>query len=126
MNTVSLFVYAADVIGRISVLLILGGLFLITISAIWMIATGLHNDSLFNRESKKPYPVKKVSWLSALAFLMFLLSVLIPSERAMYMIAASQAGEMAIKTPEAQEMFNDLKDVISKKLKQSLGEGGPK
>lgn len=126
MNTVSVFVYAADVIGRVGVLLILSGLFLLAISAIWIIATAIHNDSVYDKSQKIQYPNKRVFMFTGSAFLMFFISVLIPSERAMYMIAASEAGEMIVKSPDAQEIFDDLKQVIRGKLKQSLAPDDPK
>lgn len=48
------------------------------------------------------------------------LSLLTPSSKTIYMIAASEAGETIVTSPEAREIFDDLKEVIKLKLKQEL------
>jgi hypothetical protein len=48
------------------------------------------------------------------------IATLIPSDRTMYMIAASEAGETIVTSPEAREVFNDLKTIIKSKLKEQL------
>lgn len=125
MNSVSIFVYVADVIGRISVLLIFAGLLTLAITAVLFIITGLHNDSIYDKREKKPYPKKQGFAALLLAFFIFFLAALMPSQTAMYMIAASEAGELIVKSPEAQEVFNDLKAVIRKNLKRAAGADTP-
>lgn len=52
---------------------------------------------------------------------MMLAGGLIPSSRTIYMIAASQAGEQIVTSPDAVEMMGDLKAIIKKRLKDDLG-----
>ena len=53
---------------------------------------------------------------------MMFLSTLVPSERTMYMIAASEIGETIVTSPEAEEVFGELKDTILFKLNELQGE----
>lgn len=47
---------------------------------------------------------------------------LIPSQDTFYLMAASEAGEMVVKTPEAQEVLSDLKEIINIQLKNLKGQ----
>jgi len=47
-------------------------------------------------------------------------AIITPSAQTIYLIAASQAGEMVIKDPEMQGIFNDLKAIIKQKIKDQL------
>ena len=42
----------------------------------------------------------------------FLLALTIPDRQTMYMIAASELGEEVIDSPEAKQLYQDLRDVI--------------
>ena len=46
--------------------------------------------------------------------------MLTPSSSTIYMIAASEAGETVVSSPEAKEMLGDLKEIIRRKLKAEL------
>ena len=48
------------------------------------------------------------------------ISVLTPSSSTIYMVAASEAGETVVSSPEAKEMLGDLKEIIRRKLKAEL------
>lgn len=43
-----------------------------------------------------------------------------PSSKTIYMIAASEAGETVVTSPEAKEMLDDLKSLIKRKLKEEI------
>ena len=45
-----------------------------------------------------------------------------PSSSTIYMIAASEAGETVVTSPEAKEMLGDLKEIIRRKLKEELND----
>ena len=49
-------------------------------------------------------------------------SILIPSSSTIYMIAASEAGETVVTSPDGKEMLGDLKEIIRRKLKEQLKE----
>lgn len=46
---------------------------------------------------------------------------LIPSQDTFYLMAASEAGEMVVKTPEAQEIMSDLKQILDAQLEKLKG-----
>lgn len=62
-----------------------------------------------------------VAWAFVTCFLI-VASLAFPSQRTIYMIAASEAGETVVTSPDAKEMLGDLKAIIRKKLKEELGE----
>jgi len=120
MNTLSWLIYAADVLGSVKGLLvavaIIGG-------------GGLSGVMLFMAiDASAPYSdAEPGSWKKPLRFvwipvLVGLVAALIPSQRTIYMIAASEAGEAVVTSPDAIEMMGDLKAIIKKRLKEELGE----
>lgn len=44
-------------------------------------------------------------------------AVFTPSKDTIYLIAGSEIGETVVKTPEAQQMFSDIREVIQQQLK---------
>lgn len=117
MNSLSWMIYAAEVAGRLAEVAVgmtimagigYGGA---------LIATGMAvNDG-------DMAPETAASWrrLPAVLFFIFLpISVFAPSANAIYMIAASEAGETIVTSPEAREVFNDLKTIIKSKLKEQI------
>lgn len=47
---------------------------------------------------------------------------LIPSQDTFYLMAASEAGEMVVRTPEAQEIMSDLKQILKVQLEKLKGQ----
>jgi len=45
------------------------------------------------------------------------MSVLLPDKDTIYLIAGSEIGEQVVKTPEAQQMLTDIREVIQQQLK---------
>ena len=56
-------------------------------------------------------------WLYFTIILMFSFVALTPSKQTFYLIAASEATEIVVKTPEVQDIFTDLQQVIKSNLK---------
>ncbi|QIG73013.1 hypothetical protein EVB99_022 [Rhizobium phage RHph_N3_19] len=55
---------------------------------------------------------------SAIPFFLFLaIAVLVPSKDTVYLIAGYEIGETVVKTPEAQQMFSDIREIIQQQLK---------
>lgn len=81
-------------------------------------------DSRETRENKKR--IREEPWIphkKFVAFWIFLVFFLaaVPDKETVYMIAASEAGEYVVNTPEAQEVLIDLKEILEiqlEKLKQ--------
>jgi hypothetical protein len=124
MNTISIFLYLADVIGKISFIFVMMGLVLIACSVVWFISTAIYNENQnysWSKGEKKPYPVKQSTKLVALAFLLFTIAGLIPSKDTMYLIAGSEIGETVVSSPEAKEILKDIRDVIGHQLNELKG-----
>lgn len=81
-------------------------------------ATAVHDDA--NRISPNRGPrMFRFLWVPALAALA---ACAIPSSSTVYMIAASEAGEAVMQTPDAQEMMGDVKTLIKKRLREEIAE----
>lgn len=118
MNTLSWMIYLAEVAGNAQGFLIAATLstaLALTVATVVFAAAGSVGDA---EESAWKKPVRLL-WIPTVCGL---LSVFVPSTKTLYMIAASETGEVIASTPEAKEMLGDLKDVIRKKLKEELVE----
>ena len=102
LNTLSIFLYLADVVANLQAVLIFGSLImfmgLITISIINNSLTGLR-------------------YLTTL-FVALIVATLIPSKNTIYMIAASEVGQTIVESEEGLDLYSDLK----KLLKQQISE----
>lgn len=120
MNTLSWLIYAADVLGSVKGLLIAVAIVGMIVLSVAMLAAAIG--------ASEPYPaVPAGTWKKPLRFMWVpivagLIAALIPSTRTLYMIAASEAGEAVVTSPDAIEMMGDLKAIIKQKLKAELGE----
>ncbi|WP_146097127.1 hypothetical protein [Brucella oryzae] len=47
-------------------------------------------------------------------------AVLIPAKETIYLIAASEAGEVVVKSDEAKEIMSGLRDIIKDQIAQNL------
>lgn len=59
--------------------------------------------------------IKKIA---ALTLILGFVAIVIPSQRTIYMIAASEMGERVVSQPETKEMLGDLREVIAKQIKK--------
>lgn len=113
MNALSFLIYLSSVIPNVGIMLFLAGILglpvLVFIGGVWSAETG--NNQFPNL---KP-------WLITCAVSLFL-SVLIPDQKTIYMIAASEMGEAVVTTETGQEVFNELKDTVMYQLQQLQGE----
>lgn len=120
MNELSWFLYLADVIPSLGTAAQITFFFLAFVAAIAVfIFTMCHLDTKLykNDPSRKDKYISLhfPGWCLAAFFIFFfcwLSSFLVPSKETIYMIAASEAGEMIVNTPEAKEMLGDLKQII--------------
>ncbi len=110
MNTLSWFLYLIDVIGNLSTLLgfvLMAGLICVIFATI--MGSVVSDGEIWTTEEWLPYR----KWYKRLWIVLIvcsIISVLIPERRTFYMIAASEAGEVVVKSPEAQEMMNLIRD----------------
>ena len=118
MNSLSWMIYAAEVLtnaGVVALILAVVSIFL------WVMAAGVTGGMGYvdDYESSRVQFrwVMRRFWIP-LTFL--IVSILLPSQKTIYMIAASEAGETIITNPDAKEVFNDLTAIIKSKLKEQL------
>jgi len=130
MNNLSWFLYLADVVYQQLALLItvaicvpVGYLLIRIFSKLWADDLWPWDEKEVNdrkrEERKKPFITTFKPFIFAAVVL--LLVNLVPSKDTFYLIAASEAGEMVVNTPEANEIMSDLKEILSiqlDKLKQ--------
>jgi MFS family permease len=106
MNSLSWFLYLAEVIPNI------GGLF-VAIAALLAIAPPIWG--LFTPEIGRPPPIA----LFAVAIVVStIIAIIIPSKQTIYLIAGSEAGEYVITSPEGQEIINDIKSIIKSQIEE--------
>lgn len=127
MNTLSTLLYLSEVVYSLASVSITGlilfwlGYFIYTSSQkIW--ADGIYySDDPELVKKKKEIQLKSVMppkkyflWTAVVVFLL----VLIPSRETFYMIVASEAGETIVKTPEAQELMKDVREVLDAQIEK--------
>lgn len=124
MNTLSWLLYGADVLNNLGTFFTVIGI----VSLIIAIPTTLCGyiivwDIKKDRSSNEIWfePRKYVRIVAILALVvgiaLNLISIIIPSKQTMYMIAASEMGEVVIKSDEGAEIYNELKAIVMNNLK---------
>lgn len=120
MNSLSWMIYFADVMSGIRGLALtvaIGGSMLIAVLV--FICFCMESD-----RAMKVGSWRKPLLLTPLVVFGAITAALLPSSSAIYMIAASEAGETVVASPEAKEMLGDLQEIIRRKLKDELKELG--
>lgn len=118
MNSLSWFLYLADVIGNIQGLLIFFAVISGLSTLVWFFAKAYSvtdNDESAGRFANFTWYIPWVFVSTA-----FLASV-IPSKDTIYLIAGSEAGEAVVTSTEGQEILNDIKEVIRYQLGELKG-----
>lgn len=109
MNSLSWLIYLGGVVDSLQV--VIGTVFFVGVIACFIGAIVCGVDG------NRPGLVKVAKAFGALVAFGVVVSF-VPSKSTVYMIAASQAGEKAVTTPEAKEMLGDLREVIAKQIKK--------
>lgn len=131
MNNLSIFLYLADVIYSLLLLA-----YVVSLSTIFFLALILlvkvvgASDNSGNYE-KEFYPDKyqaaldfqKNGWKQFVKYIAYVFCFigflqLIPSKETLYMIAASEAGEMVVTSDEGKEVISDLKEILKTQLQK--------
>lgn len=123
MNTLSWLIYAAEVSDRASTVCGLLAVVFFFVGGVAMIVAFVAAYS--DDSGRGPYMSKLVPWTVLPLFLLIEVtfmaaSVALPSKATIYLIAASEAGETVVTSPDAIEMMGDLKAIIKKRLKDEL------
>lgn len=120
MNTLSWILYGADVAGSLGVFFGSIGavcLFLfIPASVIAYLIVWNVGDNVEYGASQQ-YLRKIAKMLGVIGLVSVLISTLIPRRETIYMIAASEVGEVVVDSPEAREILTELKKTIMSNLK---------
>ena len=125
MNNLSLVIYFAEVIGGLGgfvALLIFLGAFASVIAGVgFFVSYDEDYEKKLNQNTKK---VLKVSIPTTL--LLALILIFLPSKNTIMMIAASEYGEMALKSNDVQEIVNPAKKILKNWIEQQLAESEKK
>lgn len=122
MNTLSWLIYLAEVVGNLgknleivfTVTLVVS--VLLAVAALICMGASIEVDDDDLRKVAKRIG-KWAIGLTVTTFFFITLSSLIPSSKTVYAIAASEMGEVVVKSEEAQEVFKALKDRVMDELK---------
>lgn len=117
MNTVTVFIILAYIIPNIgtaaTVVSMLGLMALLAI--VLMAGISFGDKDLTRRFGEEPaYPVllKQLKWLVPMLTISWAFALVIPDKETFYLIAASELGEEVVKSPEAQELYEEVKKVL--------------
>lgn len=136
MNSISWFLYLAEVVGNISVLLSFSmftfGIALVVLSIIYWANVVIYREGSWLRpdpydivKAKEKYKVLlKPIYIVSIIFCISCSTIFIPSQNTIYMIAASQTSEVIIKTPEAQQLMDKITKTLNIKLDEILKTSG--
>lgn len=128
MNSLSWMIYAASTLANVNFViggtLVVGG---IGGAILWIIGKmPWHQWSWDSVETMKSTDAARASFQKwgrrgvLAAAVAIPVGIVIPSDKTIYLIAASEAGETIVTSPEAKEVFEDLKTIIKSKLKEQL------
>ena len=124
MNSLSWFLYGADVVQNLGTMLFVLGVFLMPV---WFICTvvgflvpwDFHMHPRSEEEGRKSKAA--FAWIAPRAFalcaIMLTVSMFVPEKRTMYMMAASEMGEMVVQSEEAKEIIQELKLTVIDQLR---------
>ena len=82
------------------------------------------DQQLENEIKIKKILVKSVKWTIPFAIIFALISVLLPTERTVYLMTAAYATQTIAQNDRVQKIGSDVLEVVEKKLSEMKGEGG--
>ena len=129
----ALLVYFASVVGSISTFLWLFSFVLLVISMVFVIILltgdlgikkryGETEEELNNQLKIKSTLTKSVKWTIPFAVIFALISVLLPTERTVYLMTAAYATQTIAQNDRVQKIGSDVLEVVEKKLSEMKGE----
>ena len=129
----ALLVYFASVVGGVSTLLGFSSLALFCISTAFIIALligklgvkeyGHETEEELNNQLKiKSILTKSIKLTIPIAIIFALVSVLLPTERTVYLMTASYATQTIAQNDRVQKIGSDVLEVVEKKLSEMKGE----
>ena len=129
----ALLVYFASVVGAFSSLLWAFSFILLIISIVFVIILlagnlgvnedGYETENKLNHQLKiKSVLTKSVKWTIPLTIIFALFSVLLPTERTVYLMTAAYATQTIAQNDRVQKIGSDVLEVVEKKLGEMKGE----
>ena len=129
----ALLVYFASVVGTFSGLLGLLSFLLFSVSIAFVITLligdlgikkryGETEEELNNQLKIKSILIKSIKWTIPLTIIFALLSVLLPTERTVYLMTAAYATQTIAQNDRVQKIGSDVLEVVEKKLSEMKGE----
>ena len=130
----ALLVWFASVVGTFSGLLCLLSFLLFSVSMVFAITLltgdlgiktryGETEEELNNQLKIKSTLTKSVKWTIPFAVIFALLSVLLPTERTVYLMTAAYATQTIAQNDRVQKIGSDVLEVVENKLSEMKGEG---
>lgn len=117
MNTLSLFLYFAEVIGSLKGLLEAGIIFGLIGTVIGSVAWLIwYNKDYRNHDNDEKINARFLQFVKTafiIAMTSMVLYIFVPGQQTVYMIAASEMGETVWESEEAQDLYDDLRTIIS-------------
>ena len=131
----ALLVYFASVVGTFSGLLGLLSFLLFSVSIAFVITLlvgdlgikkryGETDEELNDQLKIKSILTKSVKWTIPLTIIFALLSVLLPTERTVYLMTAAYATQTIAQNDRVQKIGSDVLEVVEKKLSEMKGGNG--
>lgn len=128
----ALLVYFASVVGSISTLLGMSSAVLFAVSTAFIITLLFGNlgvkqyrdetqDELENELKIKNILVKSTKWVIPFAVIFALISVLLPTERTVYLMTAAYATQTIAQNDRVQKIGSDVLEVVENKLSEMKG-----
>ena len=128
----ALLVYFASVVGSISTLLGMSSAVLFTVSTAFIVTLlfgnlgvkqyGETEEELNNQLKIKSTLTKSVKWTIPFAVIFALISVLLPTERTVYLMTAAYATQTIAQNDRVQKIGSDVLEVVEKKLSEMKGD----
>lgn len=128
----ALLVYFASVVGSISTLLWSSSFILLSVSTAFIVTLlmgdlgikkryGETEEELNNQLKIKSILTKSVKWTIPLTIIFALISVLLPTERTVYLMTAAYATQTIAQNDRVQKIGSDVLEVVEKKLSEMKG-----
>ena len=129
----ALLVYFASVVESVSTLLGLLAFILLSVSTAFIVTLLIGNlgvkeysydteEELENELKIKAILTKSVKWTIPLTIIFALFSVLLPTERTVYLMTAAYATQTIAQNDRVQKIGSDVLEVVEKKLSEMKGE----
>ena len=129
----ALLVYFASVVGSISTFLGLLSFILSSVSTAFIVTLLFGNlgvkqygetEEELNKQLKiKSTLTKSVKWTIPFAVIFALISVLLPTERTVYLMTAAYSTQTIAQNDRVQKIGSDVLEVVENKLSEMKGEG---